>query len=84
MRKNLEIEGEINIIRQLINSRAKTSITNDDVIRISKQAAQEQFMKLHLKSMRQLNPNTNDAKTWKSVTKNNEKSANRNKGFEIK
>ena len=67
------------MIRQFINnSEAKTSITNDDVIRISKQTAQEQFMKIHLKSIRQLNP-----KTRKSLTKNNENSANNNRGLEI-
>ena len=42
-------------------------------------------MKIHLKSIRQLNPKsmTNDAKTRKSVTKNNENSANHNRGLEI-
>ena len=66
------------MIRHFMNSGAKTSITNDDVIRISKQAAEEQFMKIHLKSIRQLNP-----KTRKSVMKNNENSAKHNKGLEI-
>lgn len=76
MCKNNEIEAGITKLWKIINSGAMTSITTDDVVRISKLAAQEQFVNMHLKSY------PTSAIVMKSVASNVENIIN-HRGLEI-